>query len=138
VLPGRPALILDVAHNPQAARALATNLARMQGCKRTYAVFGILTDKDAGTVIQALAPEIDRWFVGGIPGPRGRSAADTATLIERHAPAPAVTVCADVGAAWSAATSAAGPDDRIVAFGSFLTVAAVVQLLHAQGRPVPV
>jgi len=138
VLPGRPALILDVAHNPQAARALATNLARMQGCKRTYAVFGILADKDAGTVIQALAPEIDRWFVGGIPGPRGRSAADTATLIERHAPAPAVTVCADVGAAWSAATSAAGPDDRIVAFGSFLTVAAVVQLLHAQGRPVPV
>ncbi|MGH8616628.1 MAG: bifunctional tetrahydrofolate synthase/dihydrofolate synthase [Burkholderiales bacterium] len=136
VLPGRPALILDVAHNPQAARALAANLARMQGFKRTHAVFGILADKDAGEVIRALAPEIDRWFVGGIAGPRGRSATDTAALIERHAPAPVVTVCADVAAAWRAATSAAGPDDRIAAFGSFLTVAAVVQLLHAQGRPV--
>lgn len=135
VLPGRPAVILDVAHNPQAARALASNLARMPGFKRTHAVFGILADKDAGAVIEAVAPEIDRWFVGGIAGPRGRSAADTAALIERHAPAPVVTVCPDLAAAWGAATSAAGPDDRIVAFGSFLTVAAVVQLLHGQGRP---
>jgi dihydrofolate synthase/folylpolyglutamate synthase len=135
VLPGRPAVILDVAHNPQAARALAANLARMTGFKRTFAVFGLLADKDAGGVIAAAAPEIDRWFAGGLAGTRGRTGAETAALIERHAAAPVVEAHADIAGAWRAACSAAGPDDRIAVFGSFLTVAAVMQLLQAREQP---
>ena len=74
VLPGRPAVILDVAHNPAAARALAGNLAAMRCTGRTYAVFSMLNDKDIAGVIDATRAEIDEWLVSGIEGPRGTDA----------------------------------------------------------------
>ncbi len=61
VLPGRPAIVLDVAHNPHAARALATTLSSMGRFPQTIAVFGILADKDVGGVIAAMKERIDRW-----------------------------------------------------------------------------
>ena len=77
VLPGRPAIVLDVGHNPQAARSLAAALGTMGFHPRTFAVFGMLADKDIAGVAAALAGRIDRWHVAPLPGPRG---ADVATL----------------------------------------------------------
>ena len=79
VLPGRPAVILDVAHNPAAAKALAQNLARMPSAGRTLAVFAMLRDKDIAGVIDAVKNRIDAWFVAGTEGPR---AADASALRE--------------------------------------------------------
>jgi dihydrofolate synthase/folylpolyglutamate synthase len=74
VLPGRPAVILDVAHNPAAATVLADNLAQMGRSGRTLAVFAMLRDKDIAGVIAAVQSRIDHWFVAGIGAPRGAEA----------------------------------------------------------------
>ena len=82
VVPGRPQLILDVAHNPHAARSLAQNLADMPPCPHTFAVFAMLKDKDMAGVARALDAHIDTWLVAGIDAPRGASAAELAQVLQ--------------------------------------------------------
>jgi dihydrofolate synthase/folylpolyglutamate synthase len=120
-IPGRPATVLDVAHNPHAARALAEGLGDMGFFENTFAVFGILADKDVDGVVSAMAPRIDRWFVAAPESERAASAGDVAAVIERHGAA--ARRFATIGAALEEARREAGPNDRIVVFGSFHTVA---------------
>jgi len=139
VLPGRPTIVLDVAHNPHAARALATTLAAMGRFPATTAVFGILADKDIGGVIAALQVQVDRWFVATLPGPRG-AAAETVRqgLANAGVDARAVRAFDDVASAFEAAKEDAGEADRIIVFGSFLTVAAALAAATARsGRSSP-
>ncbi|WP_374496865.1 bifunctional tetrahydrofolate synthase/dihydrofolate synthase [Vogesella indigofera] len=125
VLPGRPLTILDVGHNPHAARALADSLKRMAYAQNRFAVFSMLSDKDLPSVVAALKDEFDEWFVGGLDMPRGQTAA--ALTSQLHAQGVAkVKPFASVADAWHAALSAAGENDRIVVFGSFHTVAEVM------------
>lgn len=126
VLPGKPALILDVAHNPHAARALASNLRQMWCGGRTIAVFAMLADKDIAGVIAALREEVDLWLVAGIVHARGAAAAELQDRL-MHAGIKAVHDFPDIAAAYRHACQIAGEDDRIVAFGSFHTVAEVMQ-----------
>jgi dihydrofolate synthase/folylpolyglutamate synthase len=131
VLPGRPAVILDVAHNPQAARALAASLAAMGGGGRTFAVFAMLKDKDIGGVIDAMKARIAHWYIAGLDGARGASIAQLQQCFAA-APTAAVTACEDVAAAYMQACDIAAENDRIVVFGSFFTVAAVVRLRESR------
>jgi len=127
VLPGRPTVVLDVAHNPHAARVLSATLGEMGFHPRTLAVFGMLADKDIGGVVDALRPRVDRWFVAPLPGPRGATARALADQLRaRGVAADAIVECTDVAHALAAARSEASDADRIVAFGSFLTVAAAL------------
>jgi dihydrofolate synthase/folylpolyglutamate synthase len=127
VLPGRPAIVLDVAHNAQAARAIATTLSSMGRFPQTIAVFGILADKDLGSVVAAMKERIDRWHVATLPGPRGASAAAVAAaLVSAGVAASAIQTFDDIGSAFAAARGAASEADRIIVFGSFLTVAAAL------------
>jgi dihydrofolate synthase/folylpolyglutamate synthase len=127
VLPGRPAIVLDVAHNPHAARAVATTLSSMGRFPQTIAVFGILADKDVGGVIAAMKERVDRWHVATLPGPRGASAAVVAAaLVNAGVAEGAIRTFDDVGSAFAAARDAASEADRIIVFGSFLTVAAAL------------
>ena len=127
VLPGRPVTVLDVAHNPQAARALATTLGEMGFHPRTVAVFGMLADKDIDAVIAALRPRVDAWHVATLRGPRGATAADLAARLRAAGVRDRdVVEHADVASALDAARAEASEADRIVAFGSFLTVAAAL------------
>jgi dihydrofolate synthase / folylpolyglutamate synthase len=135
VLPGRPAVVLDVAHNPQAARTLAQSLASMGFHAETRAVFGVLADKDVAGVVDAVKDRIDRWYVATLPGPRGaRADAVRAVLTASGVAAAAIRVCDDVAAAYAAARDGAGEADRILVFGSFLTVGAVLAATRA-GTP---
>ena len=130
VLPGRPTVVLDVAHNPHAARVLAATLGEMGFHPRTLAVFGMLADKDIAGVIDALRSRVDRWFVAPLPGPRGADAGKLAAQLRaRGVEGGAIVACADVAQALAAARSEAVDADRIVAFGSFLTVAAALAAL---------
>lgn len=128
VLPGRPTVILDVAHNPHAAAVLAENLDNMGFYPRTLAVFGMLCDKDVAGVIDKAGGRIDAWYVGGTAGARGLPGDEAAALVRQRQPGASVAAFATVGAAYEAALRAAQPEDRIVAFGSFLTVAEVMRV----------
>ncbi len=130
VVPGRPQLILDVAHNPQAARSLAQNLAALPPCPRTFAVFAMLGDKDMAGVAAALDPLIDTWLVAGIDAARGASAAELAQVLRDMGVRGNILIFGDVAAALHHACDAAGENDRIAAFGSFYTVA---QAMAAKG-----
>lgn len=133
ILPGQPAVILDVAHNPHAVAVLAQNLDAMAYHPTTHAVFGMLADKDIPAVLAKLGSRVDHWHVAPLPGPRGASAEALQGFLLAAGVAPAaIHRHADVGAALAAAQEAAEPADRIVAFGSFLTVAAAMQALALQ------
>jgi len=137
VLPGRPTIVLDVAHNPHAARALADTLGTMGYHPQTLAVFGMLADKDIRGVIAAVRARIDRWFVATLPGPRGTGAAALAReLAGAGIPADSVRAFDDVAAAVFAAQGECGETDRIIIFGSFLTVGAALAALRSGSAPV--
>ncbi len=133
VLPGRPAVILDVAHNPHATAVLAKNLDSMGFYPRTLAVLGMLRDKDAAGVIDKVADRIDHWYLGGTAGPRGLSGQALADVLHGRRPEAAVESFDDIGAAYDAAHRAAAADDRIIVFGSFLTVADVMRAQRRRG-----
>jgi len=127
VLPGRPTVVLDVAHNPHAARALADALATMGFHPQTFAVCAMLADKDMRGVVDALRPRIDRWFVAGLPGARGGGPAGIRdALLAAGVDGDAVRAYDDVATAFRAAREDASEADRIVVFGSFFTVAAAL------------
>jgi dihydrofolate synthase/folylpolyglutamate synthase len=126
VVPGRPQLILDVAHNPHAARALAQNLAALPPA-RTLAVFAMLKDKDMRGVVRALKDHIDVWLAAGIDQPRGASAAELAQVLAAEQVRGEVRVFASAADALRHARKAAAENDRILAFGSFYTVADVMR-----------
>jgi len=127
VLPGRPVTVLDVAHNVQAARALADTVAAMGFHPQTLAVFGIMADKDIDAVIAALKPRVDQWLVATLPPPRGATALQLRRRLEQAGVAPdAIRTFDDAGAAYRAAREIAAEADRIIVFGSFLTVAAAL------------
>ncbi|MCX7193375.1 MAG: bifunctional tetrahydrofolate synthase/dihydrofolate synthase [Proteobacteria bacterium] len=125
-VPGKPQLILDVAHNPHAARALAQNLASLPHCPKTYAVFAMLGDKDIAGVVKALDHYIDIWLVAGLSVPRGASAEELSKVLHRAGVRGDVIRFHDMAHAISHACIVAGENDRIVAFGSFYTVAAAM------------
>jgi len=126
VLPGRPAVVLDVAHNPHAARALAANLQAHGGFRRTLAVFAMLADKDIEAVVAAVKSEIDGWFIASLDLARGASATALAALVVAQDPAKSVHLFATPVEAYRAAYGVASEDDRILVFGSFHTVAAIM------------
>jgi len=123
VLPGKPTIVLDVAHNPHAARSLAEGLGDMGFFENTYAVFAMLADKDIGGVIDALKGRIDRWYVATPESERGAPAAEVARLLAERGSGAATRTFATVSAALETARREAGANDRIVVFGSFYTVA---------------
>jgi dihydrofolate synthase / folylpolyglutamate synthase len=125
VLPGRPQVILDVAHNAQAAKVLAQNLADSGFAPETIAVCGMLRDKDIAAVLRELAPRVTRWHLASLPGPRGA----TALHLKEHVSGEASMFDSPTDA-FIAAQAAAGEGDKIVVFGSFLTVAEVMAWLN--------
>ncbi|HRP74591.1 MAG TPA: bifunctional tetrahydrofolate synthase/dihydrofolate synthase [Rhodocyclaceae bacterium] len=126
VLPGKPAVVLDVAHNPQAAGVLAENLSNMGFYPETWAVFGAFGDKDVEGIASLLRNRIDHWLLASLPGPRGLSAEALRARLERAGITEAVECFDSPVEAFAAARVNAGESDRIVAFGSFVTVGDVL------------
>lgn len=133
-LPGRLQLmderalrICDVAHNPQAAAALAEGLRNLPCAGRTHAVVAMLVDKDMVGVAGALAGSVDVWHVAGLTVERGASARELAAQLRVVADGQEIHEYATLTAAFTGAAEAAGSADRILVFGSFYTVAAALE-----------
>jgi dihydrofolate synthase/folylpolyglutamate synthase len=126
VLPGRPVVVLDVGHNPHAVKAMVASLTVLPFAENRIAVFSMLADKDIDAVIELAKGAFDTWYVGGLDMPRGQSGEAIAAKLAEHQVANVKTFDS-VTAAWQAALSSAGENDRITAFGSFHTVAAVLE-----------
>ena len=131
VLPGRPAVVLDVAHNPQAASALADDLAAMGFFPETYAVFGMLRDKDIGGVCRAMRGQISTWLAADLSVPRGANKQVLADALAGAEVAGDVFYFKSPRDAYVEAKKRANENDRIVVFGSFHTVAEVMQEIDA-------
>lgn len=129
VLPGRPAIVLDVGHNPQALGVLAENLGGMGFFDKTYAVLGMLADKDVAGSMAALRGRISHWFLADLEGPRGLKAEALAAQVAEADPGVSWSCHPDPAAALAAAQELAGENDRILAFGSFYTVAGALRAL---------
>jgi dihydrofolate synthase/folylpolyglutamate synthase len=145
IVPGQPTLVLDVAHNPHAAAALAENLDAMGFYPTTHAVFGAMADKDLTPMLSRLSVLVDRWYFCDLPTPRAASGAalmaqwqalqssakqsrqTSAVSSAANTTAKAqAQAYADPLSALRAAIAAADPADRIVVFGSFFTVGGVL------------
>lgn len=122
-----PEIIVDVAHNPQAVAGLARTLAAQRSSGRTFAVVGMLADKDVAGALHEMAGSVDRWLLASLDGPRGAAAEVLATAVRSDLPGAAMECFSTVGEAFRRAVGLAGENDRIVAFGSFVTVAAVLR-----------
>lgn len=131
---GEAELLLDVAHNPQAARQLADWLAAHPPPGRSHALFGALADKDVAGMLAPLRGSIQRWWLAGLDAasPRGLSAT---ALALKAGGLPDHSEHATVDAAFAAARAALHPGDRLLAFGSFFTVAGVLALIEKAHHP---
>ena len=137
VMPGAVTLLLDVAHNAQAAEELGVALQRLQ-CRGTVrAVFGVMADKDIGALVRAVAARIDAWYVAT---PDCVRAADAVALVGTLSAAGcrACSAHASVAAALDAVRDAAQAGDCVVVFGSFYTVSESLQWLDGRQEFPPV
>lgn len=124
--------ILDVAHNPAAARILAAQLAARPGSGRTIAVCGVLGDKDIEGIVAELQACFDLWVIVGLSGARALAADALATRAQRVG-AKVAAIAADVTSGCLAAEGLAAAGDRVVVFGSFFTVGPALALLASRG-----
>ena len=131
VIPGKPVLILDVAHNPHAARSLAKTLGSMPASPKTYAVCAMLKDKDMAGVIRELIWQVDVWLVAGIASPRGATVNELAQVVQQELMEGEMLTFTTVTEAIHQASKMAGENDRIVVFGSFYTVAEAMRAMTA-------
>ncbi len=142
IVPGQPALVLDVAHNPHSVAALSANLDAMGFYPCTHAVLGAMADKDLGPMLARMAPLVDRWYFTDLPTPRAESAAGLQAkwhalqMVAGGRREVSTATFPDPQQALAAAVAAADPADRIVVFGSFFTVGGVLKdgipRLHAK------
>jgi dihydrofolate synthase/folylpolyglutamate synthase len=133
---GSPTWVLDVAHNPDAARVLERNLNANPVPGRTLGVCGILGDKDASSIAEILDVSIDEWWCAPLDGLRGRSGEELANAV-RGKVATHVTAADSVAGACAAASKIATSHDRIVVFGSFHTVGPALDWLETTGMLPP-
>lgn len=138
-IPGRlqcvsacPEIVLDVAHNPQAAGQLSQWL--LEHPKNTYAVFAALADKEVQSIASLLEPLMAHWFLAGIDdaGSRNLSAEEMKVRLQPVLAERTTSCHASVGEALQAARQQAKPEDRVLVFGSFHTVAAAIKALKIE------
>ncbi len=120
-----PATILDGAHNPAGARALAASLLEAGHERGGVAVMSVFADKDAAGMIEALAPQVDRFVLCDCGSPRALPPQQLAAVVRDAAPGATVEIVAEPLAAIAAAREAAGPGGFVVICGTLALASAV-------------
>jgi dihydrofolate synthase/folylpolyglutamate synthase len=126
-LDAEPRILLDVAHNPAAAQALADTLTSSDRVGRTVIVLGMLDDKDVEAVIRPLSRIADDWIAVTAASPRAIEAGELARQVA-NLTGRGCLVAGSIQEAVQHATSIADVDDRILVTGSFYVVGPALQL----------
>lgn len=126
-----PRVIIDVGHNPHAARYLSEKLTALhaQISGRIIAVCGILNDKDTTGVLKPILPVINEWVCVTLAGERGQTGASLNQKLQALNPDVRTEVCQSVREGITSAVKKSGKNDVIIVFGSFHTVGEFLQLL---------
>lgn len=130
---GRVETILDVAHNPDAARMLASTLSERRGNGRVLAVFSALADKDVGGMIEALSARVATWYIAPVGSSRSLPLEGLAAAFSISAPRRPVRGYRSVAEAYGQAVEDARPADSVLVFGSAFTVAEVLPVIQSGG-----
>jgi dihydrofolate synthase/folylpolyglutamate synthase len=120
-------ILLDVAHNPNAAGYLKTYLQSIPEVRQVHAVVGMYSDKDCDSVFSILGSCIDHWYVTGLEDPRAASAEELEHLLSHQAVC-TVNTYDKISLAYESAVEMAGETDLVLVFGSFPVVAEVLKL----------
>ncbi|MEZ9200718.1 bifunctional tetrahydrofolate synthase/dihydrofolate synthase [Shewanella sp. 10N.286.54.B9] len=124
----KPCVMVDVAHNPHAARYLKSRLSQLKKA-RLFAICGMLKDKDAAAVLAELSIDVTHWYLTDLDVPRGATAESLKALLP---PLSAASCYTSIDAAWNAVQQQANADDVIIVFGSFYTVAGFKALFKGE------
>jgi dihydrofolate synthase/folylpolyglutamate synthase len=129
LLPGKPDVLLDAAHNPEASERLAAELARLAPAyTKRVLVFGVLSDKDHRAMLAPLRRQVDEVVFTTPPTPRARPARELAGRSGRAVDEPL--------AALRAARRLAGRRGLVVVAGSIFVMAQVrAHLLGEKSDP---
>ena len=120
--------LLDVAHNPAAAEALASVLAERNVSGRTIAILGMLDDKDVAGVVRPLLPYVDGWIAVTADHARALPAAELARQVANSTDKPCL-ISESITAAIQRAEAIIGRDDVILVTGSFYVVSGILAAL---------
>jgi len=121
----KPAVYLDVAHNPEAGRYLAAWIKRQQS-QKVHVVCAMLGDKDSASTLSVVKPYVDSWYIAGLDCERGASSQQLFDSLGVESAQQFETVVT----ALEAAKTSAIEDELIIVFGSFFTVAAILENNH--------
>ncbi len=132
-----PQLLVDVAHNPHAAQELANFLKEIPNSAPTHAIFSILGDKDVDGVIQLMKPCIDTWHLVPLSGGRALPIEHLHTALLKNGVQQLIYRHENFQAAWDFVRLVANKQDRVVAFGSFLVVSGMLEVVvpHLDSLP---
>jgi len=129
VVPGPVEIVIDVAHNPEAAAVLAAELGRRPRPGGTRALVGMLADKDHRAVLRPFRDRVRAWYVTELETSRAARAVDLAAALAETGVTAPVSTYDDVTRALRRVRRESVPGDRIVVFGSFYTAGAVLARL---------
>lgn len=119
-----PDVYVDVAHNVQAAKSLASQLSETENQYRsTHAIIAMLADKEVGAVIEQVSPVVDFWHCAGLDSvQRGMSVKRLVSKFEQVNAGVKLRAESTVTQACDSVMRDVKADERIIVFGSFYTV----------------
>ncbi len=132
IISQQPEWLLDVAHNPQAAKALAAYLANNPVSGKTYALFSMLKDKDIKQVVSIMSPAIDEWHIVPLGGTRGMTINELNQALSDQIGEAELIPHNDFKSTYQSLKNISNFKDRVVVFGSFLVVSEILQISEAE------
>ncbi len=128
-------IILDVAHNPAAAQLLAHNLAT-QDSGVIHGLFSVMADKDIAGIISPLSHRVSHWHIAALPDTlRAAEPADIVDIVQNCVPSNTeINTYVDINSAMLALVILMQPEDVLIGFGSFITVANILAFIQAEGE----
>ena len=131
--PGPVPVLLDVAHNPQAVRNLATHLRRCYPDRRCRAVFSVMRDKDVPTMIDIMSERVHEWYLAPLRMPRAASPEEVKKILHNAGITRVRNGFADASDAIHEASRQALSGDLLVIFGSFFLVSEYLAMVADEG-----